>query len=209
MTTDTIQLFTQIITLAIFLSVNNFVASIGMGFSHIWSRIRWKIAIIFGLFDFTAPIVGLYLGSITVAAFGKIVGFIGVFILVSLGAYLIYDGIFKHEKERIEGKRVWGVRRDLVDKVVTSNWAIVLVAMGISLDNFLVGFGLGSFQVSILLAATIFGVVTFLMTFLGVFIGNKIRIETEQKIINFAGKGRIITGSVFIIVALWKLVEVI
>ena len=209
MTTDSIQLFVQIITLAIFLSVNNFVASIGMGFSHIWSKIRWKIAIAFGLFDFIAPLVGLYIGNITADTFGKIVGFIGVLILVSLGVYLIYDGSFRHKGSDFMPRRGRGIRHELVDKVMTSNWAIILIAMGISLDNFLVGCGLGAFEGSIFFAAIIFGVVTFSMTLLGVFIGNKMRIETELKIINFAGRGRIITGSVFIIIAVWKLFEIL
>lgn len=201
-----ISLLTQLFLLAFFLSVNNFAASIGMGFSRIWTRARWKIAVLFGLFDFLAPIGGLYIGNLAADVWGKAIGAIGVFAIFSLGAYLVYDGWTKHGNESSQEKnRV----HNFADRAMASTWSVVIIALGISLDNFIVGFGLGALQIPIIVAAIVFGSVTFLMTVLGIYIGSKIRKGTEEKIINFAGKGRIITGAVFIIIALWKLFEIL
>lgn len=208
---ELITLFAQLFVLALFLSVNNFIASIGMGFSRIWAQARWKIAAIFGLFDFIAPIVGLYLGNVAVRVFGTAVGMVGVLVIAMLGLYLMYDGWVKHSNQSSQNREHKSSTpyHAFIDKAVAGTWVVVVIALGISLDNFIVGFGLGTIQIPILIAAIAFGVVTFSMTFLGVFIGNKIRVETEEKIINFTGKGRIITGLVFISIALWKFFEIL
>jgi len=203
---NSVSLLTQLILLAFFLSVNNFAASIGMGFSHMWARMRWKIAIIFGLFDFLAPIGGLYIGNLAAEFWGRAIGVIGVLAIFLLGAYLVYDGRTKHGNELPQEKSRY---HDFVDKAIASVWVIVAIALGISLDNFIVGFGLGTLQIPIFVAAVVFGLVTFLMALLGIYIGGKIRKGTEEKIINFGGKGRIITGVVFIVIALWKLFEIL
>lgn len=203
---NSISLLTQLFLLAIFLSVNNFAASIGMGFSRIWVAMRWKIAVIFGLFDFLAPIVGLYVGNLAATVLGRTIGIIGVLIIFLLGAYLIYDGWMKHSGRQLQEKSRY---HDFVDKAMASMWAIVVIALGISLDNFIVGLGLGTMQIPILVVAAVFGIVTFLVALLGIFIGNRMRVETEEKIRNFAGKGRIITGIVFVVIALWKFFELI
>jgi len=205
---NSITLLTQLFLLAIFLSVNNFTASVGMGFSRIWSAMRWKIAITFGLVDFLAPIAGLYIENFVAGIFGQIMSMIGVAVIFLLGLYLIYDGWIKHSGREREPEERNGYHA-FIDRAMTSIWAIVVIAFGVSLDNFIVGFSLGTFETPIILVAIVFGIVTFLMTSLGLVIGNKMRTETEEKIRNFAGKGRIITGIVFAVIALWKFFELV
>ena len=200
------SLIIQLLLLAFFLSINNFAVSIGLGFSHIWEKIRWKIAIVFGLFDFLAPLAGLYIGGQAASMWGQIIGFIGISIIFLLGLYLIYDG-WKEHNQSVEHSTSFS--HHSLDKAIASLGAIVIIAFGVSFDNLIVGFGLGTLQVPIIIAAVVFGLVTFLMALLGVFVGGKIRTGAEGRIANLMGKGRIITGIVFIVIALWKLFEIL
>jgi len=200
------SLIIQLLLLAFFLSINNFAASIGLGFSHIWEKIRWKIAIVFGLFDFLAPLIGIYIGGQLASNLGQVIGFIGVSIIFTLGLFLIYDGSLKHNQP---GQHSPSFSHQYLDKAVTSLWAIAIIAVGVSFDNLIVGFSLGTLKVPIIAAAAVFGLVTFLMVLLGIFIGGRIRTRAERRITNFMGKGRIITGIVFIVIALWKLFEIL
>jgi putative Mn2+ efflux pump MntP len=200
-----VQLITQLLLLAVFLSINNFVIAIGLGFSHVWKRMRFKIAIIFGIFDFAAPLVGLYIGSQAANLWGNIIGFVGVLIILFLGVYLIFDGLKQHNGMvgKLKSQRLF------MNKLMISIWAIVAIAFSVSFDNFVVGFGLGTLHAPILVTAVVFGLVTFLMALLGIAIGGKVRLSAEGREVQLASKGGIITGLVFMVVALWKLLEVL
>jgi len=200
------SLIIQLLLLALFLSINNFAVSIGIGFSHIWKKIRWKIAIVFGLFDFLAPLIGIYIGGQLASNLGQVIGYLGVSIIFTLGLFLIHDGWRKHKQP---GEHSARFSRHFIDKAVASLWAISIIAVGVSFDNLIVGFGLGTLEVPIVTAVIIFGLVTFLMALLGIFIGGKIRARAELRITNLMGRGRIITGIVFIVIALWKYFEIL
>ena len=80
--------------------------------------------------------------------------------------------------------------------------------MGISLDTFIVGFGLGTLQISVFAVAFIFGLVTFCMAIIGIIAGGMIRDEAEKHIAHIAGGGRVVTGAVFMLIAIWKIFEI-
>ena len=47
---------------ALSLGLSNFAASIGIGISGVDARTRWRVGLVFGLFEAGMPIVGLLLG---------------------------------------------------------------------------------------------------------------------------------------------------
>lgn len=203
---DSLSLIVQLFLLAFFLSINNCAVSVGMGFSRIWSPLRWRIAFVFGFFDFLAAIAGALMGNVTVAVFGAIVGIFGVCVLFILGGYLVYDGWIQHGKKRRSGKK--SPYHVLLDRAMASMWAVAAIAVGISLDTFIVGFGLGTLQISVFSVALIFGLVTFCMALIGIIAGGMIRDEAEKRIAHITGGGRVVTGIVFMLIALWKLFEI-
>lgn len=204
---DSLSLIVQLFLLAFFLSISNFAASFGMGFSRMWPvSFRLRIAFIFGFFDFIAPVIGGLIGNVAAAVFGALVGILGVSLLFILGVYLLYDGWLQHGKKRRFGKR--NIYHPLLDRVAASMWATAAIAVGTSMDNFIVGFGLGTLQVSFFSIAFVFGLVTFCMTSIGMVAGGAMRDKTEKYIAPIAEKGRVVTGIIFMLIALWKLFEI-
>ena len=182
---------------AFLLSGNNFAVAIGMGFSRVWPGIRWKMPAIFGLCAFLAPITGLYIGDLAASTWGTGVGVIPMVVLLLLGAYLIYDG-WEHRL------RPHARPRSLA-KALVSMWVIVVIAMGIGWDNIIRDTELQTAQLPALPGALVFGAVTFLAASTGLVAGDKLRVHTEDVIGNIAGKGRILPGIVFVVIALLKL----
>lgn len=195
------NLISQIIVLAIFLSLNNFLVSVGMGFSSVWGAKRLKVASVFGVLDFGMPLLGIVIGRWTGNILGNVAFYLGIFLLIVIGIYLIIQGV-KGGRKLVSSSRI-------PDAVLGSLPAILFIGFWLSVDNLFVGFSLGMLGASLILAVVIFGLVTFLMSLLGISIGKKLRQETEKKIAQLAGKGRLVTGIVFILVALWKLFEAI
>lgn len=192
-----ISLIVQIFILALFLSLNNFLVSVGMGFSKIWAHKFLNIALIFGLLDIVMPLLGLGIGKLTGDIVGHAASFLGVLVLALIGLFLVYQGVKKKSRTTSIGIHL------------ESTFAIFFIGFWNSLDNLFVGFGLGLLEVSLFLAVVVFGVVTFSMTILGISIGRKIRNEIEGKLRDFEGKGRVVTGLVFLALALWKLFEIV
>ena len=195
------NLVVQILILAFFLSLNNFLVSLGMGFSRIWGRKSLHIASIFGLLDLGMPIAGLLAGKLVGSIMGGVAFYIGPLVLVGLGIFLVLQGFKRRGK--ITGEQ------QISDKKLASALGIFFIAFWMSIDNLFVGFSLGLLNISLWLTVSIFGSVTFFMTFVGLTIGKKIRDRAQESIGDLSGKGRIITGIIFILVALWKFFEII
>jgi manganese efflux pump family protein len=51
-----------VLLVALSLGLSNFAAAIGIGISGIDARTRWRVGVVFGLFEAGMPIVGLLLG---------------------------------------------------------------------------------------------------------------------------------------------------
>jgi len=191
------NLVVQIFILAFFLSLNNFLVSLGMGFSRIWGRDNLRIAPIFGLFDLCMPIAGFLAGKLMGNIIGSMASYMAPFVLAGLGIFFILQVLKKRRKQQIS------------DKTLASTLGILFIAFWMSIDNLFVGFSLGLLDISLWLTIAIFGSVTFFMTLVGLTIGKKIRDRAQERIGDLSGKGRIITGVIFILVALWKFSEIL
>ena len=195
------NLIIQLFVLAFFLSLNNFLISLGMGVTSIWGRKRLKIASIFGLLDLGMPLLGFGIGKLMEGAIGSIASSLGIFILASLGLFLIFQGL-KRKGEIGESKQA-------LDRALAGAPAIFFLGFWMSTDNLFVGLSLGLLDIPVWLAVGIFGLVTFVMTLVGVTIGKAMRTRAQERIGDIAGKGRILTGVIFILVAAWRLFEII
>ena len=194
------NLVIQLFVLAFFLSLNNFLVSLGMGLTRIWGRKRLKISFIFGFLDFSMPLVGLGIGKLMEGVIGSIASLLGIFILALLGLFLIFQGLKR--------KGEVGESQQALERTLASAPAIFFLGFWMSIDNLFVGFSLGLLNISVWLTVGIFGLVTFAMTLVGVTIGKVMREKAQERIKDIAGKGRILTGVIFIMVAVWKLFEI-
>jgi putative Mn2+ efflux pump MntP len=144
-----------VLALGFLLSLDNFRSSIAIGTIPFRIRRAIQIAIVFGIWDGVAPLVGGVLGHFVGDAINPIADYVGPALLGVYGVYLVVGALRKPAPEEID--QPW----------------ITLFGMPLSLsvDNLLAGTGLGLLGFSPFVPAVIFAVMTAVMSLIGLFIG--------------------------------------
>jgi putative Mn2+ efflux pump MntP len=167
----------QLVVLGIALGMNNALASVALGTTNMTRGHQIRTALTFGLFEALMPILGLLIGAELSQMIGNLAKYVGIGVLVALAVYLLFKSADEEERPKKAG--VQGV----------------LLAVALSLDNLTVGFGLGMLQVPLAAAAVTFGLVSLVMTFVGLeigrFVGAKVSLSADK-----------LSGGVLLLVAL-------
>jgi len=152
-----------LILLAFAMSTDAFAAAIGKGASLKNPRLSaaLKMGIIFGTIEAITPIIGWLIGKSAASYVEAWDHWIALFLLVSLGLHMIYEGL-KPDAGTVE------------KSVKQSFLKVALTALGTSIDAMAVGVGLAFVDVNILLAAALIGLATTLMVTLGVMLGRAV-----------------------------------
>lgn len=144
-----------LIVLAFTLSLDNFRSSIALGTIPFGLRRAVQIAVIFGVWDALAPLVGGLLGHYFSEAIGPIADYVGPAVMGSYGLYLLVGVVRNPEPEELDHP-----------------WVTLLgMPLSLSVDNLLAGTGLGLLGFSPVIPAVVFGVVTAVMSFAGLYVG--------------------------------------
>ena len=161
---------TTIIIIAFGLAMDAFAVSIASGAAIKPLKIpsALKIALYFGLFQAIMPLIGWLTGLGLRDFISNIDHWIAFFILFVIGSKMIYEST----KLKGEGKR---------DNPLS---ALVLLVLSIatSIDALAVGISLAFLKIFIVTPIIVIGVVTFLLSFTGVFLGDKAGHIFENKI---------------------------
>ena len=177
----------EIVVIGIGLAMDAFAVSICKGLSM--KKINWKKAIIialyFGIFQALMPVLGYFLGSTFSSFVQNVDHWIAFILLAIIGGNMIKDST----DDEIEK------RNDKVD-VKT----MVILAIATSIDALAVGVTFAFFEVNILLAISIIGIITFVLSLLGVIIGNKFGDK-------FQNRAELAGGIILIIIGLKILLE--
>lgn len=138
-----------------------FAVSIGKGLALKRASVRDAIiiALWFGAFHAMMPITGYYIGETVIDYIEKFAHWIIFAILAYLGGMLIRDAL--REEEHTEDKE-------------TGVSSMLPLSIAVSIDSLAVGIGLAAEEVNIVIGALNLGIVTGLMSFGGVFLGNRI-----------------------------------
>lgn len=159
----------QLLFLGIALGMNNALASVALGTMNMSRATQLKTALLFGLFEALMPVIGLFIGEEVAGFLGNKARFIGVGVLVVLGVYLL----LKRSDESAEE-----------DAPNTLGLQSLVLGLALSLDNLTVGFGLGMLDVPIGIAAVTFGIVSLVMTLVGLevgrFLGSRLSISADK-----------------------------
>ncbi|MFD2420253.1 manganese efflux pump MntP [Amycolatopsis pigmentata] len=145
----------EVLVLAFFLSLDNFRSSIAIGTIPFRVRRAVQIAIVFGLWDGLAPLVGGVLGRYVGEKIGPITHYAGPALLGAYGLYLL----------------VLAFRRPVPEKIDQPWVTLFGMPLSLSVDNLLAGTGLGLFGFSPFVPAVIFAVTTAVMSLAGLCIG--------------------------------------
>lgn len=145
-----------------------------------------KIGVFFGSFQGIMPILGWMGGSIFKDFIAGIDHWIAFSLLCLIGIHMI-----------IESVRVEHGKRDIHSLGLG---VLLLLSVATSVDALAVGFGFAFLQIAILRTAFIIGVVTFILTFVGYYVGNKLGHFLENRV-------RILGGIILIGIGIKILIE--
>jgi manganese efflux pump family protein len=154
-----------LVLVAVSLGLSNFAASIGIGVSGTGTRTRLRVGMIFGLFETGMPILGLLLGRSVAATLGHDARWIGAALLIGIGGYAVIQAI--RRPARRDG-------REPATSASLRTGPLLITGAALSIDNLAVGFALGTFHVSLALAAVVIGVVSVAMSLIGLELGSRI-----------------------------------
>ena len=151
----------SITLIAVALAMDAFSVSLTKGFTQkniTKSQILWY-AIFFGGFQFIMPIIGYLAGSTVTSLVSSVAPWIAFILLVLIGSNMIRESLSDEDEE---------VTDTFDFKEVT------LLAIATSIDALAVGITFAILNESLLLPCTIIGVVAFLFTLVGIYLGKKL-----------------------------------
>jgi putative Mn2+ efflux pump MntP len=153
--------FLEIILIAVGLAMDAFAVSVGAGTLSSMKELRSsvRLAFHFGLFQFLMPVIGWFLGSKLQVYVESIDHWIAFVLLAYIGIKMIHESFKKEESQKenpSKGKN------------------LIILSVATSIDALVVGFTLAMLDVNIWFPSVIIGVVTAILSILGIWIGKKL-----------------------------------
>ena len=177
----------EIVFIGIGLAMDAFAVSVCKGLSM--KKFKWKnaliIALYFGLFQALMPVAGYLLGTSFSSFVQKADHWIAFILLSIIGGNMIRESFDKDNESS----------NDSVDFKT-----MIVLAVATSIDALAVGVTFAFFEVNLLLAVSVIGVITFVLSVMGVLIGNRFGGKLKDKA-ELAG------GIILIIIGLKILLE--
>lgn len=169
----------EVIILALALSMDAFAVSIGLGAKKNVPGLALKAGLYFGIFQALMPLIGYAGGEGILGLVHAYAHWIAFALLAAIGAKMIYEGF--HE----------GIEEDIA---VVSNQMMLILALATSIDAMAAGFSLTLLDANPYLACAIIGIITFIFSAVGVFVGRKSGTWLESKAELFGGAVLILMG---------------
>ena len=160
----------SIVIIAVGLAMDAFAVSItsGITIKRLHINHALKIALFFGLFQAIMPIIGWLAGLSLRDYISAIDHWIAFGLLSFIGCKMIYESItVQSSKKEINPLNVY---------------VLLVLSIATSIDALAVGISFAFLKVSIVTPVIIIGTVTFLLSYLGVYIGDRIGHFFENKI---------------------------
>ncbi len=153
----------EVITLFIMafaLGLDAFSVGLGMGLIQLRLRQIFYIGITIGIFHIWMPLVGILIGRFLSDQFGTVATIVGGVLLVLLGIQMIMASFNKEEEPMI----------------TPIGLGLIVFALGVSLDSFSVGLSLGIYKVHTIIAVLMFGMVSMVLTWIGLLVGRRVQL---------------------------------
>ncbi len=144
----------SLLILGFTLSLDNFRTAVALGGLRLGWRQSVQVALVFGVCDGLAPLVGIIVGHYWSEAIGSTAEYVGAIGLGLYGLYLVVQAWRTEAPEELDRP-----------------WAVYGLVVPLSADNVVAGTSLGLLGLSPWLVAPIFGAITALMALVGLQLG--------------------------------------
>jgi len=160
--------------------------SSGITIENLKTKNAFLIASFFGFFQAIMPVIGWIVGYRLKNYITEVDHWIAFVLLAVIGGRMIYESIKKDNDKRIINP--------------LNIYVLFTLAIATSIDALVIGIGFAFLNFSIVLPIIMIGLITFIVSFIGVFTGNRL-----GKI--FAKKIEILGGVILIIIGIKILIE--
>jgi manganese efflux pump family protein len=147
-----------LLIVALALGLNNFGAAIAIGVGGVDRRTELKVATVFGLCDVVMPAIGMLIGTGLAGPLGSAARWAGAGVLFATAVW----GLIEVLRGDDDAPKIW------------HGWRLLVSGAALSLDDLAVGLALGTVRFPILLAVTAFGLMSFVMSIIGLQLGAKL-----------------------------------
>ena len=162
--------YIAIVLIGFGLAMDCFAVSISCGITMKKKRLSklFRISFLFGLFQGMMPVIGWFTGLTVKDLISAFDHWIAFGLLTFIGGKMIYESFKPDECKKVIDTDKIGI--------------ILILAIATSIDALAVGLSFALLDMSIILPVIIIGVITFIVTLLGLQIGNKFGILFGKKI---------------------------
>ncbi len=180
--------FYEVFLIALGLAMDAFAVSVckGLKMRKVDYKYTLIIAFFFGFFQAMMPVIGWFAGRQFADYISSIDHWIAFALLAFIGGRMVWDAF--HEKDGDGGTVVYDFKE------------ITMLAVATSIDALAVGISFAFLDVSIVPAALQIGIITFLLSLLGVLIGNRFGMR-------FKSKAEVAGGVILILIGVKILLE--
>lgn len=151
---------TSIIFMATALSMDSFSISLGMGMQSLRLKRIALIGLSFGFFHILLPFIGVAIGQVLSVKIGHFTTLVSGLLLVGIGLQMILNVFTDHQRRLI---------------IQPYGFGLFVLSLSVSLDSFPVGLSLGLSGLSTIIVLALFGIICTLLTWIGFFLGRKVR----------------------------------
>lgn len=179
----------ELFLIAVGLSMDAFSVSVckGLGMRKINVRIALILAVLFGGFQGLMPVIGWFLGSQFMWLIEPIDHWIAFGLLAFIGGKMIWEAVHEDEESAVQEVRVdWG--------------EFLMLAIATSIDALAVGISFAALNVNIVPAVLLIGITTFVLSLVGVVLGNLFGSRYQRP-------SEIVGGIVLVLIGLKVLLE--
>ena len=145
------------------LTIDTFVLGTALGAAGIAKRERLRTSLILTAFEAGMPVVGFIAGAGIGAALGGWANYLAAAVLAGIGILMLRSGDAEE-----------GAERNLRLLESARGWSIVVLGVGISVDELAVGFGVGLLRLPFLLLIALIAVQAFIAAQLGMRLGSRL-----------------------------------
>ena len=171
----------ELFILAVGLSMDAFAVSIckGLSLKKVGIKECGKVGLYFGGFQGGMPLIGFILGVQFKDYITTIDHWIAFILLSFIGINMIRESMEKDDEDEIVNLAEVAVAEDDEDKLGFKN--MVMLAIATSIDALAVGVTFAFLQVDIIPAVSFIGIITFVLSMVGVKIGNVFGVKYKSK----------------------------
>lgn len=157
------------------LSIDTFVLGTALGAAGIVKSERLRTSLILTAFEAGMPLVGFLVGAAIGAAIGAWANYLAAAVLVVIGVFMLRSGEDDDDEKKV---RLLETAR---------GWSVVVLGVGISVDELAVGFGVGLLRLPLLLLIVLIAVQAFVAAQVGMRLGSRLAENAREAAGRIAG----------------------